>query len=410
MLTNYFKIAWRNLWNQKMYSTIKIGGFALGIAACLLIALFIKDELSYDKHYSNADRIYRVIGVNKQGEYAGKNVDFPAPFAKALKNELPEIEQIGRILPSTLFTGGGNSIRRMDETQNNYEEGFTFADSEMLDILDVSMVYGDRKHALDEPNTIVITKKKADKYFPNENPVGKTLVVNDHPERPVKIGGVIADFPTNSHLQFDFLTTLKNLEFYPGEQDDWNASNYTTYVLLRSGTNVERFEKKMFTSVFDKYLVPLFRNNGMSDEAIAEVKKSVSLELQPIYDIHLYSADIGDSMSHGDIRFVWLFGAIAAFILIIACINFINLATARSANRAKEVGLRKVVGSAHRHLIGQFLSESVLFSLLSFVLGVVLASGLLPYFNQLANKSLTLPWQEWWFVPCLLYTSPSPRD
>ncbi|MBK7872125.1 MAG: ABC transporter permease [Saprospiraceae bacterium] len=402
MMKSNFKIAWRNMSKQKMYSAIKIGGFALGIAACLLIALFIKDELSYDKHYKNADHIYRIVGINKEGEYAGKGVDFPAPFAKALRADFPEIKLIGRLNPNTLFTGGGNPVRRSDETQNNYEEGFTFADQEMLDILQIPMVYGDRAHALDEPNTIVISKRKADKYFPNENPVGKTLIFNDNKDNPVRISGVMQDFPSNSHLQFDFLFTLKGVNFYPGEQENWNASNYHTYVLLRSDTDIRQFENKMYATTFDKYIVPIFRENGMSDEAIAKQRESLRLELQPISDIHLYSADIEDNMLHGDIRFVWLFGAIAIFILMIACINFINLSTARSANRAKEVGLRKVVGSFRNHLINQFLTESILFSLLSFVIGIVLTWLLLPYFNQLSNKTLIFPWQEWWLVPSLV--------
>ncbi|MDX1939863.1 MAG: ABC transporter permease [Saprospiraceae bacterium] len=402
MMKSNLNIAWRNMAKQKMYAAIKIGGFAMGIAACLLIALFIKDELSYDKHYPNAERIYRIVGINKAGEYAGKGVDFPAPFAKALRTELPEIELVGRINPNTLFTGGGNPIRRPDETQNNYEEGFTFADQEMLDILQIPMVYGDRAHALDEPNELVITKKIADKYYPNENPVGKTLLANDNTNFPLKIGGVIPDFPSNTHLQFDFLFTLKGVNFYPGEQDNWDASNYHTYVLLRPGTNLRQVEQKMFDTAFDKYLAPLFKKNGMSDEAIADVRETIDLELQPIGDVHLYSANIGASIPHSDIRFVWLFGAIALFILIIACINFINLSTARSANRAKEVGLRKVVGSLRNNLIGQFLTESILFSLLSFLIGILLALLLLPYFNQLANKSLHFPWQEWWFVPVLI--------
>ena len=159
MIKNYFKIAWRNLLKQKFYSLIKVGGFAIGIAACLLIALFILNELSYDKNYKNADRIFRVIGVNKEGNHSDKGVSFPAPFAKAIKDELPEIEKVARINPSTLFTGGGNLIRRPDATENNYEEGFTFADPEFIDVLQIKMVYGNPSQALQRPGTVVISKK-----------------------------------------------------------------------------------------------------------------------------------------------------------------------------------------------------------------------------------------------------------
>jgi putative ABC transport system permease protein len=397
MYKSNFKIAWRSLVKHKMYSAIKIGGFAIGIAACLLIALFIKDELSYDSNYPEANRIYRVVAETTEGEFAGQGVDFPAPFAKALKDEFPEFENVARINPNSLFTGGGNPIRQIDAAQNTYEEGFTFADQELLDILQIKMIYGDRKHALDEPNTIVISERKAQQYFPNENPVGKMLIANDNKDKPVKIGGVMANFPSTSHLQYDFLIAMKGVEFYNGEQSNWGASNYHTYVLLKPGVDIAKLEKKVFSVIVHKYLA-----SQMSKSELELVERSSRLYLQPIRDIHLHSAEIHDGMRHGDIRFVWLFGAIAGFILLIACINFINLSTARSSNRAKEVGLRKTVGSSRGALIGQFLSESLLFSWFSFVLGVILAWALLPYFNQLSNKTLQFPWLAWWFLPMMV--------
>ena len=397
MYKSNFKIAWRSLVKHKMYSAIKIGGFAIGIAACLLIALFIKDELSYDSNYPEANRIYRVVAETTEGEFAGQGVDFPAPFAKALKDEFPEFENVARINPNSLFTGGGNPIRQIDAAQNTYEEGFTFADQELLDILQIKMIYGDRKHALDEPNTIVISERKAQQYFPNENPVGKMLIANDNKDKPVKIGGVMANFPSTSHLQYDFLIAMKGVEFYNGEQSNWGASNYHTYVFLKPGVDIAKLEKKMFSVIVHKYLA-----SQMSKTELELVERSSRLYLQPIRDIHLHSAEIHDGMRHGDIRFVWLFGAIAGFILLIACINFINLSTARSSNRAKEVGLRKTVGSSRGALIGQFLSESLLFSWFSFVLGVILAWALLPYFNQLSNKTLQFPWLAWWFLPMMV--------
>ncbi|MEK6782135.1 MAG: ABC transporter permease [Bacteroidota bacterium] len=399
MLQNYFKIGWRNLSKQKMYSSIKIGGFALGIAACLLIALFIKDELSYDRHYPDGDRIYRVvIAYNFKGEM-GKDVWFQAPFAKALKDDYPEIEKVGRYNSSELFGAGSNQIRRADETENTYEEGFVYADQELLEILKVPMVYGNLKHCLDEPRTIVITKRKADKYFPNENPVGKLMVTNNDNNNPFKIGGVIEDFPANSHLHFDFIMTMTGVEFWKGEQSYWGATNYPTYVLLRPGTDPVELQKKL-GKVIEKYLLPHWINEGMADAK--EAANSAWFELQPIKDIYLRSEGIADPVSHGDIRFVWLFGAIAGFILVIACINFINLSTAKSANRAKEVGLRKTVGSYRSNIINQFLTESLVFSFLSFAIGIVIAWLLLPFFNVLSAKSLIFPWQEWQLYPILV--------
>lgn len=399
MLQNYFKISWRSLSKQRMYSLIKIGGFALGIAACLLITLFIKDELSYDLHYPEGNRIYRVVeAYNYRGE-SGKDVWFQAPFANALKEDYPEIEKVGRYNSSELFGAGSNEIRRADQVENTFEEGFVFVDQSLLEILKVPMVYGSLVHCLDEPKTLVITKRKADKYFPNENPVGKLMILNNKDSEPFKIGGVIEDFPSNSHLQFDFLLTLKGVEFWPGEQTYWGATNYPTYILLKPGADAAQLQKKL-SKVIEKYLVPHWLKEGTADAK--ELAKSVWFELQPIKDIHLRSEGIQDPVSHGDARFVWLFGGIAGFILIIACINFINLSTAKSANRAKEVGLRKTVGSFRSQIINQFLTESLVFSFLSFALAFALAWLLLPYFNLLSAKSLVVPWREWSLYPVLL--------
>jgi len=401
MIKNYFKIALRNLSKQKMYSSIKIGGFALGIAACLLIALFISDELSYDRHFPDGDRIYRVVlGYNDNGNI-GKGATFPAPFANTLKEDYPEVLQVGRLNCTEFFGAGSKEIRRDDKEQNTYEEGFVYADQGLLDIFQIPMVYGNKAHALDEPGTIVISKRKADKYFPNENPIGKTFIINNDVSKPYKITGVM-DFPTHSHIQNDFLLTLTG-GFYPGEQTNWRSSSYYTYVKLRTGTDVAQLETK-FADIIKKYIIPSERQEGNVDAE--KLSKRLSYKLQPVSDIYLKSEDIQDGLTHGDIRFVWLFGIIAGFILVIACINFINLSTAKSANRAKEVGLRKTVGCSRGNLIGQFLTESLLYSFLSFILGMMLAEVLLPYFNMLSAKSLVVPWAEWWWVlPLLSFSS-----
>jgi len=399
MFENYFKIGWRNLVKQKMYSAIKIGGFAIGIAACLLIALFIKDELSYDLHYRDGDRIFRVVEAYDYHGQSGRDVWFQAPFAKALKEDFPEIEKAGRYNSSELFGAGSKEIRRSDTVENTYEEGFVYFDQELLDIFQFPMIYGNPAHALDQPHSIVITKRKADKYFPNENPVGKAFIINNDEKNPFVIGGVIEDFPTNSHLQFDFLMTLAGVEFWPGEQSTWSATNYPTYILLRPGTDPMKFQKKL-SLIIEKYIYPHWVESGTADAKT--LAKSVWFELQPVRDIHLRSAGIMDPVSHGDIRFVWLFAAIAFFILLIAIINFVNLATARSANRAKEVGLRKTVGSYRSNIINQFLTESILYSAISFGFGIVLAYTLLPYFNMLADKAIQFPWNEWLPYPIVI--------
>jgi len=403
MIKNYFKIALRQLLKQKLYSVIKIGGFALGIAACLLIALYIKDELSYDKSWPDANRIYRITGEYNDNGKIETGDDWPAPMAKALREDFPEVEKAGRLMYDPSFYGGGsNQLRSAGQEQNAYETGFTYADQDMLDILQMPMIYGDRQHALTEPNTIVLTKRKADKYFPNQDPVGKLMILNNNNKEPYKVGGVIENFPTNSFLKYDFLLTLTGHEFWPGEQTMWLASNYPTYVLLKPGTDAAQFQNKL-SLISKKYVIPALKSAGNKDAD--KLEKNGKYVAQPITDIHLYSSNIDDRLEKGDIRLVWLFGAIACFILIIACINFINLSTAKSANRAKEVGLRKVVGSYRISLVLQFLVESLLFSVLSFIIGIILAAILLPYFNELSAKSLAIPWTEWWLLPVIITAS-----
>jgi len=400
MIKNNFKIAWRTLLKQRMYSVIKIGGFALSIAACLLIALYIKDELSYDKEWAYADRIYRVIGeYNENGKIESGN-DWPAPMAKALREDFPEVEKSGRLMDAPLFYGAGsNQLRPVEVRQNTYEQGFSYADQDMLDMLQVPMVYGDRARALSEPNTMVISKSKADKYFPGQNPVGRTMILNNDAGTPYKIGGVMKDFPTTSHIHYDFLLTMTGHQLWDNEQTTWMASNYPTYVLLKPGTNPAHFQEKL-KLILSKYMLPALKEYNLKEAE--SLVKNAKILIQPITDVHLYSASIDDRLDKGDIKFVWLFGAIAVFILVIACINFINLSTARSANRAKEVGLRKVVGSNRTALVKQFLTESLVFSVLSFVMGFVIAGLLLPYFNTLTGKSLTTPWTAWWLLPVMI--------
>ena len=401
MLKNYLKIAVRQLLKQKIYGAIKIGGFALSIAACILITLYIRNEASYDRSYPHANRIYRLISTTDVGSGTNVNNYMPAPVAKTYSDNFPEIEKAGRIMSDPEFSGAGsNEIRIADQVQNTHEEGFAYADQAILDILQVPMVYGERANALTAPHTMVISKRKADKYFPGQNPVGKVLYLNNDLSKPYKINGVMQDLPTTSHLQYDFILSLKGVEMFPGEQNNWAANNYDVYVLLRPGTDLAAFEKKSSGVMFEKYIIP-----GMISAGIAGARamaQNATIRLQPITAIHLRSADIHDNYTHGDIRFIWLFAAIAGFILIIACVNFVNLSTAKSANRAKEVGLRKVVGSTRFGLIGQFLTESLFYSLLSFIIGALLAWALLPYFNSLADKSLTMPWLNWWFIPTLL--------
>ncbi|MBS1662766.1 MAG: ABC transporter permease [Bacteroidetes bacterium] len=400
MFRNYLKIALRQLRKQKFYSAIKIGGFALGIATCLLITLYIRSELSYDKDYPEGDRLFRITGEfkNEDGSF-NRGAAWQAPFAQALKNDYPQIEQVARIMPYKLFWGAGNNqFRRLDRTQDVYEEGFTWADSTLPVMFGFKMVYGNAEEALARPFTLIMSRRKAEKFYPGQDPVGKQVVINDEADKPWTIGGVMEDPSPYSHLDYDFYLSMTGHKLWDGEQESWNASNYDTYIKVRPGTNRAQLEDNI-QGIVKKFWYPVMVANGnkMADVLL----KNLRYQVQPVADIHLGS-EINDSHPHGDRKYIWLFGAIAAFILILACINFINLSTARSANRAKEVGLRKVVGSRRTGLVQQFLTESLVLSMFSFLLAIGLAWALLPLFNKLAGTSIRFPWGEWWLVPIVL--------
>jgi putative ABC transport system permease protein len=403
MIKTYIRSVFRSMRKKKTDALIKIGGFSLGIASCLLISMYIYDEQSYDKQFPDNDRMYRVvIDYHLNGE-SEKGVHFPAPFAKALIENFPEIEEAGRINPVELFGAGKNEIRRTDEVKSSYEEGFTYADQSLLNIFQIPMVYGNPRHALDNPMSMVISKRKADKYFPGENPIGKMFIINNDKNKIYTVNGVMENPPSNSHFQYDFLLTMKDVVFYEGEQANWNANNYPTYILVKPGTDIAVLERK-FDLITEKYYEPTLRKNG--NVYADQIKDIVSYELQAVSDIHLRSAEIGnDGLSHGDIRFIYIFALIAVAILIIASINFINLSTAKSIEKGKETGLRKTIGANRINLISFFLTESVLYSFISFCAGILLAVILLPVFNTLVNKSIIIPWTVWWIVPSLFLAS-----
>lgn len=400
MIRNNSKIAWRQIRKDKLYAAIKIGGFALGIAACFLIGLFVQDELSYDEHFAAKDQLYRLVWHDPGIYDVDRAVFTPAPLAKNLVKDYPTIEQAGRLTPTGVYGKGPRPFRIADDVDTYNEEGFIFFDQSLVDILELSMVSGDRSTALSQPGSVIISARKAQQYFGSTSPIGRSIIINNEVETPYTISAVMEDFPTNSHMApFHFLISLAGVEFWEGEQENWRFNNYHTYLRLQPDTDVQALEGQL-KGLVDNYYIPSRLNVGLTDEA--KSISNVHFSLQPITDIHLYSEGVVDLLAHGDIRFVRILSGIALFILLLACINFINLSTAKSANRAKEVGLRKVVGSQRTGLIAQFLTESVLFSFLSIVLSIALAALLLPYFNQLANKELQFPWLSWWLLPLML--------
>jgi putative ABC transport system permease protein len=404
MLKNFWKIAFRQLGKQKFYSAVKIGGFALGIAACLLIGLYLHNQLSYDRDFPGADRLYRLTGSLSENGTVRKAAGWTAaPFAQALKTEFPQVERTGRLLSSTLFLGvGSNQLRPIENTQDSYEQGFAYTDSSLPDLFQFNMVYGSRTKALSRPQTLVLSKSKADKFYPGQDPVGRQIILNDDKEHPWTIGGVMQDPPEHTHLQFDYYLSLTGHELWKGEQESWLAGNYDVYVLLRPDADPARLGTQITSTIKNKYWIPAMQQNG--EPGATKVLKNLAFMLQPVSDIHL-AADIEDNMAHVDRKYLWLFGAIGVFVLLLASINFVNLSTARSANRAKEVGLRKVVGSDRQGLIRQFLLESIVTSGFSFLLAIGLAALLLPFFNKLAGTSMFFPWTAWWLAPGAIVAS-----
>ncbi|TJZ61294.1 FtsX-like permease family protein [Sphingobacterium olei] len=403
MIKNYIKLAWRNLRSQKLFSIIKIGGFAFGISICLLIVLFVKHELSYDKFYPDSDQIYRIVGVANRDNVILKGIAMPAPAGPTLKEEFPAIEAMGRMLSNPLFGAGSNQLSTHENPENFSDNGFTYVDQSFLDIFSPQAIYGSLAHALDKPNTVVITQSTAKKYF-KRDPTGKIIYLNNDKDRPYTITAVIADVPSNSHLYgFNFFMTLSGIDFYPGEQQNWIASNYSTYLKLKKGTDIEPLAKQLTKSYIQDHYVPAILQAGMQVNPILSTAKLV---LQPLAEIHLYSSDIQnyklETQKRGDIKTVWVFSGIAGFILLIAAINFINLSTTNATSRAKEVGIRKTIGSNRRALISQFITESLLYSMISVFAGIAISFLLLPVFNDLADKTLSIPWNEWYFVPAAI--------
>ncbi len=389
MIRNYFKVAFRNLWKNKYFSAINIIGLAVGIAVCLLITLFVIDELSYDKYNEKADRIYRVDGDIQFGGNHFILAVAPDPMGPTLKKDFPQVEQYVRFR-----SYGGFLVKK--GTENVRESEVIYADSTLFDVFTLPMIDGDPKTALTAPYSIVITESTAKKYFnTTANVVGKNLIINDTGN--YKITGVIKEVPRQSHFRFDFYVSLSS----SGEsrQNSWISNNFNTYIVLKKGTDPKTLEPH-FDALVDKYVGPQVQAVMSLD--MNEFKQSGNFDryrLTPLTSIHLHSNKVAELSANSNIQYIYIFSAIAIFILLIACVNFMNLSTARSANRAKEVGVRKVLGSFRQDLVRQFLMESLLVSFIALMLALGIAFLLLPYFNQLSSKDIRLSFTA---VPMLL--------
>lgn len=393
MVKNYLKIAFRNLQKNRLYSLINIAGLAVGIACCLLISLFIYNEFSYDRHHNDGDRIYRITNEIKFNNNHFKLATAPAPLAEAARNEFAEAESITR------FRGQGSFLIKR-HSENFKEDDIIFADPTVFDVFTIPFISGDPTSALHEPNTMVISKEFADKLFPGEDPLNQTLILDN--KDSYKVTGVFEDMPSTSHFHFDVLLSMEGLK--ESKSENWLSNNFNTYIKLKEGVTKEQFESKL-EILIQKYISPqILEYVGHDLEQFRASGNKIEFTLQPLHDIHLHSDLVAELQANGNITYVYLFAAIALFILIIACINFMNLSTARSASRAKEVGIRKVLGSFKSYLVKQFLAESILMSAIAFLVGLGIAQLTMPLFNDLSGKSLELPFASLAFWGVIIFS------
>ncbi|MGZ3950519.1 MAG: ABC transporter permease [Flavisolibacter sp.] len=395
MIRNYLKIAWRNLTKYKFISFINLFGLTVGLTCCLLILTYILNEVSYDKYNKDGDRVYRVTRTfyNGNGDVALTLSTVAPPFGYYLPTDFPEIEKMTRLL-----NNGTTPIRYKDKLIN--EPNVFFADENLCDVFTVKVLKGDPKTALKDPFSVMLTEETARKYFGDEDPINKVLKANN--QFDVKVTGVYKAFPSNAHMHPNVLVsfnTLKDSAVY-GEknlQTNWGNNSFFTYIRVPEKYDVERM-KARFPAFIDKRMTGQYGPNVPS--------KFTRLDLQKLTDIHLYSHTDYEAEPNGDIKRVYIFSALALFLLLIACINYMNLSTARAALRAREIGIRKVVGARKKELIFQFLSESLLITWAATIIALVLLYLFLPWLNKISAENLSVNQLLKWQVLLPLFLSP----
>lgn len=379
MIANYFKIAVRNILKHKFFSAINILGMTVGVTACLLILLYVKDELSYDRFHQHADRIYQVGLHGKIGDQDLHVANTCPPLAAALVNEVPEIEDATRLSPNF-----GELIVKVDD-KSFIEEKAMYADSNFFSFFTFHLREGDASTCLKEPNSVVLTEKTARKYFAAGTALGKLMVIGNE-NKTYKVTGIVEEAPSNSHVHFDLLLSANSADYL--KSTVWLNNFLYTYFRLKDQASVEPVKKK-FDDLVVKYVGPeIEKYMGTTLQQLKGKGGTYGFYVTPMIDIRLHSTSQGDLEPGGNIVYVYSFGIIAVFIILIACINFMNMSTARSAGRAKEVGLRKALGSLRQQMIGQFLMESLIYSFMAVVLAVLAVYLLIPGFNSLSGKEL----------------------
>nr|MCU0447079.1 ABC transporter permease [Microscillaceae bacterium] len=388
MLKNYLKIAFRNLWRNKVYTSINLLGLSLGLTCAVLLYLYVQDELGYDRYFAQSDKIYRAINHFKSLNPKNVGIEF-TPFtsgllAETMKKEFPEVEYATRMF--------FNEQQMLIEYQDRkiFENKTAVADTDFFQIFSFQLLTGNPKTCLDEPNVVVLTQSLAQKIFSNaKTALNKTLRINDQVYR---VTGVMEDVPLNTHFTFKALSSFKTIATNKDFTANWENNSFYTYFRLKNQVKIGDLNRKL-PLIAQKYTAKLYKN----------VQIDAQIETQPIVDIHLKSNYFGEIGKNGSMTYVYTFSVIAIFILLIAAVNYMNLATARSLGRAREVGIRKLVGSFRTQLMGQFLIESIVLSYISLIISFILIELILPSFNQLAGKNLQLDYlNEWWILPILL--------
>ncbi|MCE6989637.1 ABC transporter permease [Dyadobacter sp. CY323] len=373
MLQNYFKIAWRNLLRSKTYSILILAGLACGMTCAIVLGLFVNDELSFDGYHRNADRIYRTILDIKWADNRYNMATAAAPFGPTLQREYPEIQKALRVKQGGQIFRNGNHVTNVKELY--------YVDSTLFDFFDYTFTEGDPRTALNSPGNVVLTQKLANVLFgKTSGVVGKTVLVKDNV--PFTVSGIIRDVPSNHHLKFDALLPYSNREVSNADPENWGNFNTFTYLMLNNEQVAKRLESKM-PAFYKKYIAKTVGGEGQQ-------KLDFDITFQPLSEIHLKSSHLMGEENGSSMRYVYTISLIGLFILLIAIVNYINLATARATGRAKEIGIRKAVGSQTFQLIGQFLSESILISVLAMLASLFLLYALLPFFNEVADKKLML--------------------
>lgn len=380
MIKNYIKVAFRSLINQKFYSILNIAGLSVGLCCFLMITLYVNDELSYDKFYKDSENTYR---MDFEGELGGNifvTALSSAPSAKTLVEDFPEVTDATRMRSTGTWL-----LNRKDNLNKFKIEKVSWADHNLFSFFGIPLLYGDPENVLRKPNQLAINETMAKTIFGSINPIGETVILDN--ETQYEVSAVFKDIPPNSHFHYDLFLSMETLE--ESKQNAWLSINFSTYIRLTDGFDPDELEAK-FPEMAMQHIGPELKQMlGIDVETLDGPDAKAAFSLVPLHDIHLTSDKLGEHEANGDMKYIYIFSAVALFILLLACINFMNLATARSTKRAKEVGVRKVMGAYKSHLIGQFLTEAMVISLVSTILAIFISALMLPFFNELAAKNIS---------------------